>query len=316
MIVILGARKKYDSLYSYLKKHGIKFKIFEAVSNNINASTNIKDICFTGYENFFNPGYYFSDKITKIINFRDQKNWLRLENTISQQLSLPQHIVETTLNFYTYKTVQNNVCKNLDIPTIANDSDKLIVKLDAGFSGGTGFYITTKNKYKPKENEFTQKYVIIDYTLAVHVYADKFGNLFPYVFHKIFYEKNCPKFVICPYFDNETDLLIEYLKKLKTKLLIKDRLLFWQFLKEKDGLLYNMDFNCRPAGGFETGTFDTLIGDCNILDYYVGKQNILENITFTNSVEIEYDILQQFGYSTFVKKVKPIKKINYEVKVI
>lgn len=313
MIIVLGSRKKYESLYRYLLDKNLEFKFFEAEPNNANASTIIDDTAYIGYSSFFNYEYYTNFPVTKVINFRDQKKWIDLENKIASHFSLPQVIDNKTLKFYTFKSEQDKVCKNLGIPTIGNKSDKIIVKLDAGYSGGTDFIITNKNDYRHTENSFIQSYIDIDYTLAIHVFADKEGNLFPYCFHKIIYENNCPRKSLSPVFDDECLLLIKYLKKLKTSINIKDRLIFWQFVKDKNGNLYNMDFNCRPAGGFENGSYDRDIANHNILDYFLDNKTIPKKIFFKKQVELNYNKDKTFGYSEYIRSVSDIKEINYDI---
>lgn len=310
MIILLGARKKYESLYTYLKEHKIDFKVFEAEPNNVNASSIITDVEFIGYKNFFNPSFYYDKDVTKVVNFRDQSNWLNLENAISKHFCLPQYINQDTLSFYSYKTVQDNICKKLSIPTIPNINEKIIVKLDAGYSGGTGFNVIQRDEYQPDENHFIQDFIDIDYTLAIHFYADMQGNTHPYCFHKITYEDNCPIQSITPVQDNETNLLLKYLTKLKQEIQMKDRLCFWQFVKDKQGNFYNMDFNCRPAGGFENGSWDKDIANHNVLDYYISGKTFPSQISFNNAVELIYITKQEFGYTDYDRIVKPIKEIT------
>lgn len=309
MIILLGARKKYDSLYLYLKEHKIDFKVFEAEPNNVNASSIITDIEFIGYKNFFDPSFYYNNNVSKVVNFRDQKKWLELENEISKHFDLP-YIKQDTLNFYSYKTAQDIVCKKIGIPTIPNNNEKIIVKLDAGYSGGTDFKVIDRREYQSDENKFIQNFIDIDYTLAIHFYADMQGNTYPYCFHKITYEDNCPIQSITPVQDNETILLLEYLKKLKQEIHMQDRLCFWQFVKDKQGNLYNMDFNCRPAGGFENGSWDRDIANHNMFDYYILGKTFPSQIKFTNSVELIYNSKREFGYTEYQRTKNPIEEIT------
>ena len=312
MILLLGARKKYESIATYLENSNETFFAVEAEKDQTNSSDNIKTT-FVGYDNFFNENFYKNKHVTKIVNLRDQRNWLGIENKISTRKNLPQKFNEITLDFFSYKSVQNDLAKDLDIPVLDIGNKKIIVKLDSGYSGGDGFKVIEREEYVPTTNNFLQRYIEIDYTLAVQAVADKEGNIFPYCFHKIKYDNNSPKYCESPYFDIETKQITGYLKKLKTKLEIKDRLIFWQFIKEKNGFLYNLDFNCRPAGGFETGTFDRLIGDFNVLDFYLGHNKMPDAITFSNQVQLTYKYNYQFGYGPFDKKIIKKNKFKYEV---
>ena len=313
MYIILGARVKNESIVKKLNEYSITHKIYEAEPGLSNSSNKIIPE-YIGYENFFNLDFYRDKDTQKVINFRDQQNWLQIENKIAIDKNLPQKMNLDTLDFYSYKSVQHVVAEELDIPVLETNADTLIVKLDTGYSGGSGFNVVKRSNYTPKTNEYTQRYIDIEYTVAVQAYADLDANIYPFCFHRMDYVNNNPSYAQVPYFSEETNLITKYLEKLKKKIEIRDRLIFWQFVKEKNGNLYNLDFNCRPAGGFETGTYDTLIGDCNILDCYLGKQNMPELITFDKQVQITYKYKQQFGYSPIDKEVVKIDKQLYEVK--
>lgn len=315
MYIVLGARVKNESAVNKLLEHGIDHKVYEAEKGLKNYSEKIIPE-YIGYDNFFNLQFYKDKKIQKVINFRDQQNWLRIENEIAIDKDLPQKMNTDTMDFYCYKSVQHTLAEDLDIPVLETESDKMIVKLDTGYSGGDGFKVVKRSNYTPKANEYTQRYIDIEYTIAVQAYADLDAIMHPFCFHRMDYIDNNPTYCQVPYFGKETEQLTKYLEKLKTKIEIRDRLIFWQFVKERNGNLYNLDFNCRPAGGFETGTYDTLIGDCNILDCYLGKTDVPEAITFDKQVQITYKYKQQFGYSPIDKEVIKVDKQLHEVKKI
>lgn len=74
--------------------------------------------------------------------------------------------------------------------------------------------------------------------------------------------------------------------------------MFWQFIKQRNGKLYNMDFNCRPAGGFENGSYDTDVSDCNWNNILL-TDSVPQTINYHSSVNIEYKTLQTFGYADY-----------------
>lgn len=315
MHVVLGARVKNQSTVQHMIDTSIDHVVYEAEPGLENASDQI-DAEFIGYGNFFNLDFYKDIKVDKVINFRDQQKWLAIENKIATLNELPQQINLDTFDFYNYKSVQNDIVQELDIPVLETEADKIIVKLDSGYSGGNGFKVVERENYMPSTNEFTQRYIDIEYTLAIQAYADAEGYIYPYCFHRMDYENNSPTYAQSPYFSKETNLITEYLSRLKTKVQIKDRLIFWQFIRERNGKLYNLDFNCRPAGGFETGTYDTLIGDCNILDCYISNKGMPQAITFNKQVQIAYKYKQQFGYAPIDKQVVSADSYTYEVCIL
>ena len=115
MILLLGARKKYESIATYLENSNETFFAVEAEKDQTNSSDKIKTT-FVGYDNFFNENFYKNKHVTKIVNLRDQRNWLEIENKISTRKNLPQKFNEITLDFFSYKSVQNDLAKDLDIP--------------------------------------------------------------------------------------------------------------------------------------------------------------------------------------------------------
>lgn len=322
--LLIGNLSKYDSLVDYLEKNNIQYIIFDEMNpkDHINRSKNKnRKITYVEHNYFFDPYYYVNFiksngyQIDQVINFRDELSWVILENKINELLGLPFVKNEKTLNFLTHKSYQDAICKELSISTIPLSKNKIIVKKDAGSSGGNGFYITNFDNIKNFKNTFLQDYIEIEYTLAVQCYIDDNNNWYILNYHKLNYEDNCPIHSISPYFGVETKPIKDYISLLKSKIQLSTRLIFWQFVKEKNGSMFNMDFNCRPAGGFEAGSYDTDISNNNWLDYLI-KKNIPKDITFTHSVEIFYKNKQTFGYTDYNRVKKPIHNFTYEVEKI
>ena len=309
-VLLLGSRIKYESFVFELQRLGKEFYIFEAVENLKNNSKKLKPHTqFIGYENFFNPDYYkqeLKDKnITQIVNFRDQSNWLKLEKSLCKIFNTKNSFDSDAFEFFSYKSKQDQMCKQMNIDTIDSVAEKIIVKKDAGFSGGTGFYITEYKDYVPQENDFVQKYIDIDYTLNCQFYADMLGDYHILNYHKLYYKDNCPYISKSPY-NADDNMFINYLTKLKQYINIRGRIMFWKLVKQKNGKLYNMDFNCRPAGGFENGSYDTDVSDCNWSNILL-TDSVPQTINYHTSVTIEYKTLQTFGYGDYRRIKTPIK---------
>jgi len=288
MIIIIGGREKYESIVDYLIKKRMPFIVYDAVLDNVNMSNKIKNIKYIGYDNFFNLEYYIKKHpdVTKIINFRDQYKWLNLEKKLVDYYNCGI-LTFDDLNFCSYKSVQDRVCKRLDIPTIPTDGEKVIVKLDTGFSGGTGFFICNHNEVSSLSNKnyFTQKFLNIDCTIAVYIYIDKKRNWYILNYTKDVYNGGFyTEYSITPCFDFD---LKSYVKALSSYLEITNRLVFWQFVIDKKGNIYNMDFNCRPVGGFQHGYFDRLISDCDWRKIYM-ENKVPKAINYNKQVKLYY----------------------------
>ena len=61
MILLLGARKKYESIATYLENSNETFFAVEAEKDQANSSDKIKTT-FVGYDNFFNENFYKNRK--------------------------------------------------------------------------------------------------------------------------------------------------------------------------------------------------------------------------------------------------------------
>ena len=318
--IILGGRKKYESIINYLDNTNNDYLIFDMEETKGLVSERMSDVIYFKQENFFSAGSYltyFEDKSIKpslVINFRDQKNWINLEDNLNRWL-FRNSLDKISKEFIIYKSKQNNICSDLDIPVLPSDGKKVIVKKDAGYSGGTGFYITEDN-IKDTKNTFIQNYVDIDYTVAVHAYIDTNNIWHPYCYHQVNYDNNCPTYSVSP-FVKHNELINNYIAKLKTKITLSNKLIFWQFVKPKDSdILFNMDFNCRPAGGFEQGSYDRDIANHNVLDYYLSNKLPPTQIQFTKQVKCIYKVAQQFGYSDLERQLATIDCIQMKVETI
>ena len=63
-----------------------------------------------------------------------------------------------TMDFYCYKSVPHNSgAEDLDIIVLETESDKMIVKLDTGYSGGDGFKVVKRFNYTSSFHEYTIK---------------------------------------------------------------------------------------------------------------------------------------------------------------
>ena len=84
---------------------------------------------------------------------------------------------------------------------------------------------------------------------------------------------------------------------------MKNRIVFWQFVENVTGDIFNMDFNCRPAGGFDMGSYDTDTSDVDFCDILHTK-NVPETINYHSKVICEYKESQQLGYADVNRKTE------------
>ena len=318
-ILFIGSRKKYLPFVRYCQERGYRFLIFEAVPNLENACPKLSRITqYNGYENFFKLDYYITYleknefKPNIIINQKDQNNWLELEHKLLSHFKCDNYFDYKTLEFFSFKSQQDKICKKLFIPTIPlflkKERGGVIVKKDAGFSGGSGFKRETSALYQAQENEFIQSEISIDYTIGVHIYIDQNQNWYILNYHQLKYLDNCPIESQSPYFPikQEESIISESITKLSKELNVRQRLVFWQFVKSRDGVFYNMDFNCRVSGGYDAGSYDTDISNANWPKILIEDRPI-EKVIFGNQIRCLYKKKQLFGYSDYNRYKEPIE---------
>ena len=92
------------------------------------------------------------------------------------------------------------------------------------------------------------------------------------------------------------NIIEESISKLSQKVSIKNRLFGWQFLKDVEGNLYSIDFNLRPFGGYDKGSYDWDISDQNWASYLFDNEPP-KKIFYTDSIECIYGEKIKFGYA-------------------
>ena len=321
-ILILNARKKNETIVEFCLMHGINFKMFENANNNhFNISEKLKPhTTFLPKEQLLDPQYYISniDFVPEyIINWRDEEPSVKLEYELMKHWKPKTQFDDRAFKFFTSKKEQDRVCKLMGIPTLdeGNLNDKIIVKLDKGDSGGgTGYKIVRrKRRHVAQPNDFIQRYINYDYEIMQHFIIDDNGDYHIYN-HSIgkfgdgfIVGNNIPYLYQYPFsthlFEKEDIATIEkFFTKLKDHISVRNRIGITEFSKEREtGKLHFQEFNCRPSGEFEIGTFDWKIGKFNTLvDYFTN--NIPEEIEYyQQNVEIYFDNVRNnelFGWGT------------------
>jgi hypothetical protein len=297
-ILILNGRRKWETLVEFCLKYDINFKMFEVdAGDKFNVSKKLEPYTiFLPSEQYYNPQYYIEtlDFVPEyILNCRDDFSGTTLEYKLSIHYDTKTQFDERALEFFTSKKEQDRVCKLMNIPTLDEGSinDKIIVKLDKGYGGCTGFKSVDKKDYIPKENEFIQRYIDYDYSIIQQILVDNNGDYHIYN-HTIgkpgdghIVGNNVPFMYQFPFVDfpkEEIDIIEDFYKKLKENITVKNRIVATEFSKERNGKLHFQEYNSRPFGQFEIGTYD----------WDIGKFNTLVDL-FTNKVQDEIEYYQQ-----------------------
>ena len=321
-ILILNARKKTETLVEFCLKYDINFKMFELANNNhFNISEKLKPYTtYLPHKQLYDPQYYINniDFVPEyIINFRDEEPSVKLEYELMKHWKPKTQFDERAFKFFVSKKEQDRVCKLMGIPTLDEGglNDKIIVKTDLGDSGGgTGYKIVRrKRRHVVQPNDFIQRYIDYDYTIDQHFIIDDNGDYHIYNhFLGVFGDDNVVGNNIAylykypyptNYFEKEDiDIIEKFFTKLKDHISVRNRIGITEFSKEREtGKLHFQEFNCRPSGEFEIGTFDWKIGKFNTLvDYFTN--NIPEEIEYyQRNIEIYFDNVRNnelFGWGT------------------
>ena len=308
-ILIIGTKRKLLPVYNYCKDNGHNV-VCTRTDEHENNDWNLYENAIAGYFHLESKAY---DKFIpdRIINFKEQPEFLKLERDLCAKFNLETFLTDELVEFFSTKDGQDKVFKSLNIPTVPNDSETVLVKSE--LSGGTNFEVMPRAKAVEQSN-FFQDYLDIDYIVSCHFYSDgtKWYHLNN---HIVTYEDNCPVESATPIQLNTDDRTIieESIKKLSKKIKIENRLFGWQFLKDKNGNLYSIDFNLRPFGGFDMGSYDTDVSDQNWSSYLF--DNVPPDyITYTDTIRCVYKKKQQFGYSDIERIKINLTYLKFEVK--
>ena len=182
-ILILNCRLKWETLVEICLQYDINFKIFEVdAGNRFNVSKKLEPYTtFLLPDQYYNPQYYIENldfEPEYLFNGRDDYSGTKLEHELSIHYNTKTQFDERALKFFTSKKEQDRVCKLMNIPTLDEGSidDKIIIKLDKGWGGGTGYEVVNKRDYIPKENDFIQRYIDYDYSIIQQVLVDNNGD--------------------------------------------------------------------------------------------------------------------------------------------
>ena len=294
-VIILGTKRKLLPVYNYCRDKNYNISVMgnpEAIHEN---DTDILTSIAT------NKIEIIPDII---INMKEHNYYLIKETRLNEKFGLNGNYNN---RFFWSKQSQDETFKSLNIPTVPNESNTVIIKTD--MSGGTGFKVCNRKK----AHGFYQDYLDIDYIVSCHFYSD--GKTWYHLNnHKIYYEDNCPLKSITPCtLGEDYNTIDESIKKLSKHLHIHNKIFGWQFLKSKDGNLYSIDFNLRPFGGYDMGSYDTDVSKENWCDYIFG--NIPPAyIDYYSQVMCHYKEKRLFGYSPIKRLKNNIEQMRFKVK--
>lgn len=281
-VLILDTKRKILPVYEYCKKMGYNIKILHVESWPPSDSEILVSQAVELQDSIF---YNFIPD--QIVNFKEQEKYLKLETALNAKFGLEG---DYSNPFFMFKKDFDDTCKKLNIPTPPNESNTVIQK--ENWSGGTDFQVLDRKD----ATGFFQDYLDIDYIITVNVYSNG-SKWYTLGYHKNIYENQLLTHYYTPAFPCEEDeaIISDSLEKLYNHLIIHNKIFTWQFLKDRSGNLYSIDFNLRPAGGYHTGEYDTLISDEFWVEYLFGKTPP-EKIKHTYQIKGTYLEPSQFGY--------------------
>ena len=165
-ILIIGTKIKLLPVYNYCKKLGHDVLCIHTDNHENNSQTLIENSILS--EDLKDEIFYdfFPDQI---INFKEQPEFLQLEYDLNTKLKLDIFLTKDLIKFFSSKREQDRVFKSLDIPTVPNTSDKVIVKYDR--SGGTNFKVINRNEADAED--YIQDYLDIELSDSVSDIVDQ-----------------------------------------------------------------------------------------------------------------------------------------------
>jgi hypothetical protein len=317
-VLILNGRIKWETLVEFCLHYDINFKMFEVdAGDKFHVSKTLEQyVTLLLPDQYYDPQYYIDtlDFVPEyILNCRDDFAGTSLEHTLSVWYDAKTKFDDRALKFFTSKKEQDRVCKLMNVPTLDEGTidDAIIVKLDNGYSGGTGFKKVDKKDYVPEDNDFIQRYVDYDYTIMSHVLVDDNGEYHIYNHSIDVYGEggavanNVPYMVQYPFAElpkEEIAIIEDFFTKLKDNITVKNRILMSEFSKERNGKFNFQELNARPAGGFELGNHDWKIGKFNpLVDLFTSvvadEIEYYQQVTEIYADHIRNDVL--FGWGSY-----------------
>ena len=291
-VLILDTKRKILPVYEYCKKMGYNTKVvfierWEPSDSEILVSEAVE----------LQDSIFYDFIPDQIVNFKEQEKYLKLETALNAKFGLEG---DYSNPFFMFKKDFDYTCKKLNIPTPPNESDTVIQKED--WSGGTNFKVLNRKD----ATAFHQDYLEIDYIISINVYSSG-DEWYTLGYHKNIFKDQLLTHYYRPAFPSEEDeeIIQDSVKKLHNHMKIHNKLYVWQFLKDKSGNLYSIDFNLRPSGGYHTGEYDTLVSDEFWVEYLFGKIPPKE-VKYTHQIKSTYITPMQFGFGEIKRERWPI----------
>ena len=284
-ILFLGTKLKLLPIYDYVREdHNCRFIQMAVHSNN---ASELDSLSYgLDDESIFDN--WVPDAV---VNLKEQAHYLEKEKEICERFGINTFLNEDNIRFFSSKAEQDIIWKELHIPTVPNNGDTVICKSD--LSGGTGFKVVAREEAVG----FFQNNVEIEYIVSCHLYADS-KKWYWLNNHVMRYDDNCPARSYTPYeiTDADYEIIEESIWKLSNRIQIQNKLFGWQFMKDTSGNIYSIDFNLRPFGGWDKGSYDWDISD-EIWSSYLFDNKPPTEIKYLHSVECVYTEKQKFGYA-------------------
>jgi hypothetical protein len=288
-VLILGAGSTSDQFIEWFTKHNIRFLSICDEPGDTRHWKEFADLrkqsrVFRGPTHLIDPDIFYGPFLQSwidaqqfhpewIINCHDQKSFLEVEYELGKAYQTNNALTEQCVQFFTFKSIQDEVCKQLEIPTLPKYHDAgLCVKRDFKPTNHETHIIPKfrweSHHYTPKADEFAQAWCDFDAIFNLHVAVDVRGRWTLVECAKLEIERSMVIHEWSPWAPTTDELnqIESILVKLKHALPFNCRVCLYQLARCKDdSTLYNLDWNSRLGGdnilkllGKEVGSFDLI----------------------------------------------------------
>ena len=291
-VLILGSSRTSDMFCHYLTEKGISHLAVGDIP------IDVKDIEMTIIKrrkaptpypvrsHSLPPHIFFTDQLLDwlnqqqfvpewVINTVDWIDYIEVEQRIADYYKCKNAITQECADFFTYKSVQDRICKQLGVPTLpSTGKEGLCIKRDWKASTHIPRNLIKIKwepaNYRPTNDEFAQAWSSIEQIYNLSFLVDDCGKISLYDSSKLIVERSMilQEIFPCILTETEAEQIKLYLTQLVAYLGFTSRLILYQLAKLKgDDTLYNLDWNCRVGAdtinkrpGTAVGQFDLISG--------------------------------------------------------
>lgn len=223
-----------------------------------------------------------------IVCMSDTEEFHEREFTIGQYFNCHNAITRDQQRFFTYKSEQDRVCKQLGIPTLPRWSDLgQCIKRDCKHTGFKPLakYRWQPNSYTPTNAEFAQGWQDIEYIIAPDFVIDVDGVWSLFNVNRTHFKDGMSYHEESPYAltKEEAEQLESWVQRIQGHFQLRCRNICWELMQRRgDTTLYNQDFNPRVGGDYHLRRFGREIGNFNPFAGLFTHTEIPESVYHSN----------------------------------